>query len=105
MSKSTELRYDCGDLRIGRKKIAELYDGSGRPYFGTEEGAEEWGKRIAVAVNVHDELVAALRDLIYGSVLDEFNRNDDGLEYDTPPKFKKRVDAARAALAKVTGDA
>lgn len=51
------------------------------------------------------ELLEALRDIIEGTRLDEFNRNDDGLLDAGGYNFTKRIAAARAAIAKATGGA
>jgi hypothetical protein len=52
------------------------------------------------------ELLEALRGIIEGTRLDNFdNRNDDGmLSWNGGYNFTKRIKAARAAIAKATGE-
>lgn len=51
------------------------------------------------------ELLELLRDIVYGTRLDKFNRNDDGLIYNGGYNFEKRISAAIAAIAKAEGKA
>jgi hypothetical protein len=68
-------------------------------YVGTNE---EDARLIAAA----PELLEALRGIIEGTRLDNFdNRNDDGmLSWNGGYNFTKRIKAARAAIAKATGE-
>lgn len=52
-----------------------------------------------------DELLVALENIIDGTPIGEFNRNDDGLSDDCPRDFTVRIAAAHVAIAKVKGGA
>lgn len=81
------------------KITATRYDGQDERYANDVAERKANEELIAAA----PELLDALRDIVEGSRLDQFNRNDDGLQdHGGGYNFQARIDAARAVIAKAT---
>jgi hypothetical protein len=89
-----EMPHDCND-----EIVAD--DGSGRTICEFPYGLNEDSAFIVRAVNAHDELVAALRDMIQWIHAIAYGKSTEDYQI---VRASPRMDAAKEVLAKATGE-